>query len=247
MKTEVIMANIKTAVSHMEEEEQKNFKFIMSHSEVTSAPFDAPGFTLGFLYRELEQEFKMECAKSKGGASLVSRTKLANKLIKSMNANREQFQKGWKQLIKGEQYQVLMFNGYYAVCLSEDHELDVPMHDAEEAKTLPNIEKCFPEYERDYTSVSTPIDQVTAALKQCTAEQKAKGIPAKNRKRCLVSFNGIGFDAEFFVNTCKLLGDDVTLCFDSRNPKAILVLTSENGKAILCPVSMQTEPYAVIA
>lgn len=44
MKTEVIMANIKTAVSHMEEEEQKNFKFIMSHSEVTSVPFDAPGF-----------------------------------------------------------------------------------------------------------------------------------------------------------------------------------------------------------
>lgn len=247
MKTEVIMANIKTAVFHMEEEEQKNFKFIMSHSEVTSTPFDAPGFTLGFLYRELEQEFKMECAKSKGGASLVSRTKLANKLIKSMNANREQFQKGWKQLIKGEQYQVLMFNGYYAVCLSEGHELDVPMHDDEEPKCLPNIEKCFPEYERDYTSAPAPVEQVTAALKQCAAEQKAKGIPAKKRDRCIISFNGIGFDAEYFVNTCKLLGDDVTLHFDSKNPKAVLVLESENGKAILCPVNMQTEPYAVIA
>ncbi len=246
MKTEVIMADIKTTVSHMDEEQQKNFNFVLSHLDITSMPFDTPGFTLGFLYRELEQEFKMECAKAKGGTSLVSRTKLVNKLLKSMNANREQFQKGWRQSIKGEQHQVLMFNGIYAVCLSEDHELDVPMHDAEEAKLLPNIEKCFPEYERDYTSIPAPIDQVTAALKQFTAEQKAKGIPAKNRKRCLVSFNGIGFDAEFFVNTCKLLGDDVTLCFDSRNPKTILILTNENGKAILCPVNMKTEPYAVI-
>lgn len=162
-----------------------------------------------------------------------------------MNANREQFQKGWKQLIKGEQYQVLMFNCYYAVCLSEGHGLDVPMHD-EEAKLLPNIEKCFPEYERDYTSVSTPIDQVTAALKQCTAEQKAKGIPAKKRDRCIISFNGIGFNAEYFVNTCKLLGDDVTLHFDSNNAKSMLILTNENGKAILCPVYMKKEPYAII-
>ena len=86
----------------------------------------------------------------------------------------------------------------------------------------------------------------TAALKQCTAEQKVKGVPAKKRVPCMVSFNGIGINAEFFVNVCKLLGDDVTLHFDSKNPKAVLVLESENGKAILCPVNMKTEPYAVI-
>ena len=226
MKSEKIIANIEKYVATLDSEKQKDFAYIMKTAEKDRRPVkkefatsSSPLLELAEIIQELKEEMKQAEQKAAGGASLVKRTKLLNKLLSK--CYREQFQKAFYEEIKGEKMQVSVIDGFYAFMLR--NALDVPTNENGGSVT---ISRCIPDY-RDFGECSYDIAEIKTALKLHKANKKDNF--------CRIEINGRYYNAEYFINVIEILGGDIKMYHDAKQLNAA-VFESENGLAILMPV-----------
>lgn len=227
MKNEKIIANIEAYIATLDSEKQQMFNKSLEQAEnerkAVKKLFSAecePLLELAEIIQELKAEMKQAEQKAAGGASLVKRTKLLNKLLSK--CYRDNFKKGFYEEIRGEKMQCSIIDGFYAFMLR--NELDIPM----QAAGGVTISRCLPDY-RDFGECSFDIAEIKTALKLFKATKD------KKERFCRIEINGRYYDASYFINVIEILGGDVKMYHDAKQLNAA-VFESENGIAILMPV-----------
>lgn len=228
MKNEKIIANIEAYIATLDSEKQQMFRKTLEQAEnerkAVKKLFAAecePLLELAEIIQELKAEMKEAELKAAGGASLVKRTKLLNKLLSK--CYREAFQKAFYEEIKGEKLQCSIIDGYYAFMLR--NELDIPMNENGGSVT---ISRCLPDYS-NFGECSFDMVEIKTALKLFKAKKD------KTERFCRIEINGRYYNAEYLINVVEILGGDVKMYHDAKNINAA-VFESENGLAILMPV-----------
>ena len=226
MKNEKIIANIEAYIATLDSEKQQMFKKTLEQAENERkavkklfAAECAPLLELAEIVQELKAEMKQAEQKAAGGASLVKRTKLLNKLLSK--CFRENFQKAFYEEIKGEKMQCSIIDGFYAFMLR--NALDVPIDNGGSFA----ISRCLPDY-RDFGECSYDIAEIKTALKLFKAKKD------KTERFCSIEINGRFYNAEYLINVVEILGGDVKMYHDAKSLNAA-VFESENGIAILMP------------
>lgn len=224
MKHEQIIANIERYVATLDSEMQQMFNKSLEQAEnerkAVKKLFSAecaPLLELAEIIQELKAEMKQAELKAAGGASLVKRTKLLNKLL--AKCNREICRSGFHADIRGEKMQCSIIDGFYAFMFRQD--LDIPMQQS----TPIAIGKCIPDYS-NFTKCEFDLAAIKTALKLSKA---------KKETRCRIEINGREYDAAYLINVIEILGGDITMYHDANGITAA-VFESENGLAILMPL-----------
>lgn len=232
MKNENIIANIEKYVATLDSVKQKDFAYFMKTAETErkspkkafaeAIKYDVanPLIELAEIVFELKAEMKQAEQKAAGGASLVKRTKLLNKLLSKCYRN--EFKKAFYEEIKGEKMQCSIIDGFYAFMLR--NALDVPTNENGGSVT---ISRCLPDY-RDFGECSYDIAEIKTTLKLFKAKKD------KTESFCLIKINGRYYNAEYLINVVEILGGAVKMYHNAKNINAA-VFESENGIAILMP------------
>lgn len=228
MKNEKIIANIEKYVATLDREKQKDFSYILATAEserkaakTVFKALNSPLLELVEIVQELKEEMKQAELKTAGGASLVKRTKLLNKLLSKCFRN--EFQKGFYEEIDGVKMQCCIIDGFYAFMLK--NALDVPMTENGGAYSVARV---LPD-SRDFAECSYDIAEIKTALKLFKAKKD------KNEKFCKIEINGRYYNAEYFINVVEILGGDIKMYHNAKQLNAA-IFESENGKAILMPL-----------
>lgn len=228
MKTIDIISALNTYVNTLTEEEQDLYR----QSKEKNIYLGSIG-VIAKLTSELENDYRAEETKRKGGNTLLKRQKLFEKLLKQNKDNiREQMRKCWVEEINGEPMQIWC-NGYYFIALNEEYMVDVPtVKDLQpQFFTVGNLIKDLTSREMD--KMDFDIAEIKLKINDHKAEQKQK--PAKMRdNRCLFDLGNARYNAEYFINVVSALGDDVEF-YQGKKSIDPGFFKSEIGMAYLLP------------
>ena len=175
---------------------------------------------LSQLKSMIEEELRMQSAKSIGGSSMAKRLKTIIKYLSKAGKNNEKFGNAW--YVDDE---LCFTNGYTGFILKD--KFDVPII---ENSTL-DLPKYFP------TNADTEIKVDLADLKMAIKTHKAREIRKKPKDKTLLMYQ-LGtawYNPNLILECYEILGCDIIF----RETGKILtpaVLESKNGKAILLPM-----------
>lgn len=222
MTNEKIISAIETYVSTLENSDKELYTKTLAASDTkSSVTVYAPIQNLALLVSDLKRELaEAENKKSKGN-TFLKRSKSAEKLIAKNNMGH--IQKGWMETDAFDNKYQCFMTSYYGFMLSEN--LVIPMYNEQEEKpfTMANMFKDVSE-----NSVEYDIGKIKA-------EYKSHKPKAKDTWRCMVQFEDVYFNAEFFINFVDVLGGEPVLHLGGKNSASFFI--SENGKAVLMPLN----------
>lgn len=222
MTNEKIISIIETYISSLENSEKELYKnSLMSFDNKEGRTYYVPVQGLALLVSDLKRELsEAEIKKSKGN-TFLKRSKLAEKLINQND--REHFRKGWIETdVFDNKYQCFM-TSYYGFMLSEN--LEIPMYDEQVEKPF-NMSNMFKNVSENLAGYD---------IGKIKAEYKSHKPKAKDKWRCLVQFDDVYFNAEFFISVVDVLGGEPVLHLGGKNSASYFV--SENGKAVIMPIN----------
>ena len=226
MTTLQIITELKTYINTLSEEDKKYIDYC-----IKDRFFDLPGLgNLANLLDKLQTQYKHEEAK-KSGSPALKRQKVAEKILKANRGGvRPQFEKAWKETIRGEERQIFGCP-YYIITLKDDYEANVET-ETEDGKITFRVDKFFNE-EQKTNKVDFDIAEVKQSLAEWKAEQKQK--PAKMRdKSCTIKIGNSGYNAEFFINCYEAMGSGAEL-YQNENPCGVSYFEAESGTALIMP------------
>lgn len=172
-----------------------------------------------------------EAAKEKGGNSLMRRTKTALRMFDGLEERQYPICGAViKELPDGSICQCFA-NGFMAFTLIEPID-GLPAGDNEKA-----LDVCKFIYEAEVRKLDmqeTEID--SAAIKAHIKEHKAT-TKGKRKPPAIYNLGKCYYNAQYILDACAILGGDVKFYQDENNPIKCALLESENGKAIVLPVS----------
>lgn len=227
MKSSKIIIAIEKTLSILSEDDQKTFNYAISNNYYNSCFTIQP---LIDLYLDAKQEIKDEYVTKKGGNTLLKKTKLLNKLLKTNW--KECFLKTWIEEINGEKRQCAMINGYYAFMFKEGYYIDVENNDLYDPRIDFKLKKCLPSF-NSYTEQNYDVADIKTQYTLHKARQS--GIPAKKREECTIHVGSQWYKAEQFLNIVRIL-DDARLFQPQPNFLSVSYFKGTNGDAVLVPV-----------
>jgi len=172
-----------------------------------------------------------KAAKERGGNALLKRTKAAHKIFSSIEDYRiPQWGSVIKNMPDGSKVQCFV-NSYYAFTLYDELE-GIPIGDPEKAIDVCQFVKDVENRKPDMVEAAIDIAAVKAYIMEHNASAKGRYKPPPIYDTGKVSYNAQGI-----INCFAILGGNIKMYHDENNPASAAFLESENGKAMLLPVT----------
>lgn len=194
------------------------------------------------LLKKLDVQYREEEAKSQGGNTALKRLRVVNKILKAARKDERypEFHKCFAREINNEKYQ-LFGCVYYFIALRDPYRTTAEEYTLEEQKNFKrHPEEFFDQLlQQTLNKVDFDIMEIKKSLEQFKAEQKLLP-PNRRNPNCILpigNVEGIGFNAEYFINIVDVLGADSEF-YQNENPTGLSYFKSSIGMAILCPVRL---------